>query len=284
MSQTNSLLTVRAHLAISRNNKHCYHMSPYRCDVTKTIFFFLLLMPVAIGPASAEDNYHWDMSVGLDYSVGKYGGSSDTDVLSVPFTARIQADRLRLEVTIPYLHVTGPGIVVGGPVIGGTGAASTRSGLGDTNLGAAWLLHKDEDAFPAIELAGTIKAPTAATNLGTGKPDYTAFTNIYHSITPSVMLFGTIGYQWLNNFRTYDLKDGVTATVGANFKLSSDTSVGLSSSYRQEYFSGLGEQLSLSPYALWNLSENWRVNGYGIIGFTSASPRIGGGFRLICFQ
>lgn len=260
-------------------------MSIVRGDyMTKTIFSLLLISAAAVGPASAEDNYHWDMSTGLDYSVGKYGGSSDTDVLSVPFNARLQADRLRLEVTIPYLHVTGPGIVVGGPVIGGNGAVSTRSGLGDINLGAAWLLHKDDHEFPAIELAGTVKAPTASTNLGTGKADYTALVNAYHSITPQVMLFGTIGYQWLNNFRTYELKDGVTAAVGVNFKPSSDTSIGLSGSYRQEYFTGLGEQLSLSPYALWNFSQNWRVSGYGIVGFTSASARIGGGFRLIYFQ
>lgn len=252
--------------------------------VSKSLIGCALLGLSLWTPALAADDVHWDAAVGLDYSAGKYGGSSDTDVLSVPFTGRIQADRLRLEVTIPYLHVTGPGVVVGGPVIGGTGAASTRSGLGDINLGAAWLVHKDDEEFPAIELAGTIKTPTASTNLGTGKADYTAFVNAYHSISPQVMLFGTIGYQWLNNFRTYDLKDGVTATVGVNFKPTGNTSIGLSGSYRQEYFAGLGEQLSLSPYALWNVTQNWRVSGYGIIGFSSASPRIGGGFRFIYFQ
>jgi len=243
-----------------------------------------LVSTFSIGQALADDNAHWDAAIGLDYSVGKYGGSSDTDVLSVPLNARVQLDKLRLEITIPYLHVTGPGVFVGGPVIGGSGGVTTRSGLGDINLGAAWLLHQDDKEFPAIELSGIVKTPTASTNLGTGKFDYTAVVNTYHTFTPQIMLFGTIGYQWLSDFRTYNLKDGVTASVGLNFKPSSDTSIGLSGAYRQEYFAGLGEQLSLSPYALWNFSKNWRVSGYGIVGFTSASPRIGGGFRLIYLE
>lgn len=252
------------------------------------------LAPLAVlllaTPASAQ-NWHfwqnanlqltnWQLATGFDYSAGRYGAASDTTVLSIPFTGRVQLGDLRLEATLPYLDVKGPGVFTGGIVVG-TGASSTRSGIGDLNLGAAWLLHKDTAEVPAIELEGIVKAPTAESGLGTGKFDYTAQVNLYHSFTPRLMLFGTLGYQWLNNFQTYTLEDGMLASGGVNYWASNDTSVGLSVSYRQEYYGGLGDVFSVSPYLLWDFDENWRISAYGIVGATDASPRYGGGLRLI---
>ena len=160
---------------------------------------------------------------------------------------------------------------------------TTRSGLGDVNAGAAWLLHADS-ALPAFEIAGNVKVPTASAGLGTGKFDYAALANVSHSISPEFMVFGSVGYQWLSNFGTTTLEDGVTASAGVNFKPSPDFSIGVAGNYRQEYFQGLGEQVSVSPYVLWNLSQNWRVTGYGTLGLTDASPRAGGGLRIIFAQ
>ena len=232
------------------------------------------------GAALAADGTVWQMSTGMDYSTGKYGAATDTTVYSIPLELRAQANRLRLDLSIPYLNVRGPGNFTGGVVVGGSNPVTSRSGIGDLNVGAAWLLNRDGD-FPAIEIGTTIKVPTAATNLGTGKPDYTAMANLYHSFTPAVMLFGTAGYQWLNNYRTYVLKDGVMASLGLNYKTSDTVSVGLSGSYRAEYYAGLGPQEALSPYLLFNFARNWRFTGYGNFGFSQASARIGGGIRLI---
>lgn len=224
----------------------------------------------------------WEVATGVDYSTGKYGQPTDTQVLSVPLNASVQLDRLRLEVTIPYLDVKGPGSYIGGVVIP-SGAPMTNSGLGDINLGAAWLIHRDDGSFPAIEVAGSLKLPTASAGLGTGKWDYSAAINFYHAFSPKFMLFGTVGYQWLSDFKTFNLENGVMASAGLNFKPSTDTSVGMTVNYRAQYFQGLGAQYSLSPYVLWNFSEHWRVTGYGMFGLSQASPRIGGGIRLALF-
>ena len=231
--------------------------------------------------AFADGSTTWQAATGFDYSVGKYGGQSDTTIWSIPLDLALQADRLRLQATLPYLDVRGPGTVAGGVVVGGNSPVTTRSGLGDLNVGAAYLLSRDSTTLPAIEIAGSIKVPTANSDLGTGKYDYTAQANLYHWLTGRVMVFGSVGYQWLSSFRTYTLKDGVLASAGVNFKATDDTSIGVSAAYRQEYYDSLGEQFSMSPYVLWDFNKNWRLSGYGVVGFTDASPRLGGGMRLI---
>lgn len=254
----------------------------------KYIAGLAVALAVISSAASAQDyinwsQVNWQADTGFDYSSGRYGAASDTTVLSVPLDLKAQFDRIRLEATIPYLREHGPGIVAGGVVVGSGTTSTTRTGIGDLNLGAAFLLNKDSPAFPAIELQGIVKVPTAGTGLGTGKYDYALQTNLYHWFTPRFMLFGSLGYQWLSSFSTFHLKDGVTATAGANYRASDDTSIGLTGAYHQEYFDGLGDATTLSPYVLWTFSDHWRLSGYGTVGFGNASPRYGFGMRLILF-
>jgi hypothetical protein len=227
----------------------------------------------------------WEALTGVDYFVGKYGAASDTTMTSVPLNVRVQMDRLRLEFAASYLDVKGPGVFAGGGiVVPGSSQVTRRSGFGDVNLGAAWLFNRGDQSSPSLELAGTVKLPTAGTGLGTKKFDYTAQVNIYQTISPSFTLLGSAGYQWLGDFGTIKLEDGLVATAGMNFKPAESTSVGAIISYRQEYFHGLGDQFSLSPYFVWNFSGTWRVSGYGLIGLTDASPRLGGGLRVGLYQ
>jgi hypothetical protein len=95
------------------------------------------------------------------------------------------------------------------------------------------------------------------------------------------MMFGSIGYQWLTSFDNYHLENGVLASAGLNFKATANTSIGLSASYRQEYFHNLGAQTAVSPYVLWDFASNWRLSTYALIGTSRASPDYGGGLRLI---
>jgi hypothetical protein len=235
-------------------------------------------------PLAANAANQWDLASGFDYYTGKYGAASDTDVWNVPLSLRDQIDKFRVELTVPYLHVHGPGVFAGGVIVSGNNAVTTRSGLGDVNLGAAWVLHQDDQSLPGIELAGSVKLPTASRALGTQKFDYNIQANLNHSISQSVMLFGSLGYQWLSDFRGFQLEDGVTATGGVNFRATDTTSVGVSANFRQAYYHTLDDQFSLTPYALWTFAPQWRLSGYGIIGFTNSSPDVGGGVRLIFFQ
>src|SRR6185295_8392493 len=117
----------------------------------------------------------WEVFAGADYSVGDYNAASDTTVISAPVTVRVQLDRVRLEASVPYLYVDGPGTFAGGGVIvPGNNNATSRSGLGDVNLGAAFLINRGGQSAPSFEIAGIVKVPTAGDGLGTKKFDYTA--------------------------------------------------------------------------------------------------------------
>jgi outer membrane putative beta-barrel porin/alpha-amylase len=240
-------------------------------------------------PALAQNFIQWPQDVswqvgsGLDYSEGKYGGTTKTTILAVPIDARVELDRFRFDATLPWENVSGPGILAGGVVVG-SGPAGSRSGLGDLDLTGAFTLTHDEGALPAIDIGGSIKFPTAKSDLGTGKFDYSIQGNVYHSFTPQLMLFGSVGYQWLTSTSTIALKDGVTASGGANYKLTDAVSIGLSANFRQEYFDSLGDQFTISPYLLWNLMPNWRVSAYATAGTGNASPEFGAGGRLIFYQ
>lgn len=234
-------------------------------------------------PFAAHAADQWDVASGFDYYTGKYGAASNTDVWSVPLVVRDQIGKFRIEANVPYLHVRGPGVFAGGVIVGGNTVA-TASGLGDVNLGAAWLLHEDDQSLPGIELAGGIKLPTASSSLGTQRFDYNIQANFNHSLSQRVMLFGSLGYQWLSDFRGFRLEDGVTATGGVNFRPSDTTSVGVSANFRQAYYRTLEDQFTLTPYALWTFAPHWRLSGYAIAGFTNSSPEVGGGVRLIFFQ
>ena len=221
----------------------------------------------------------WEAYLGADYSVGDYKASSDTTVVSAPLVVRVQLDRLRLEATVPYLYVDGPGSFAGGIVVPG-GSGASRSGLGDVNLGAAFLLNRGGASAPSFEVSGIVKVPTASSDLGTGEFDYTAQLNVYQPLSMQVLLFASAGYQVLGDYSIYELEDGIVAAGGLNYTASQTFSLGFGVNYRQEYYQGLGDYVSVSPYLQWNIGRMWRITGYGLVGLTEASPRFGAGLRL----
>jgi hypothetical protein len=242
----------------------------------------LLALACPVLPANGATS--WDLATGFDYSTGKYGGASNTSIVSIPFGARLQTDRMRFEFTIPYLRVHGPGSFASGVVVGGNNAITTQTGIGDATVGAAWILSHDGGFLPGIELYGTVKVPTAPSTLGTGKFDYSIAANLNHNISPRVMLFGSLGYQWLSDYRGINLENGVTGYGGMNYHSSDSTDIGFSANFRETYYSPLENQASLTPYVLWTFARHWRLSGYGLVGFTNSSPSVGGGARLIFFQ
>jgi len=217
----------------------------------------------------------------VDYSVGDYNAASDTTVISVPLNAKVQINRVRLEFTVPYLDVEGPGTLAGGGIIvPGNNTVTHRSGLGDVNLGVAWLINRGGQFAPSFELAGIVKVPTAGSGLGTEEFDYTAQLNIYQPLSPQTLIFASGGYQWLGDFGTFTLEDGVVVSAGINYKPTEAISLGFGVNYRQQYWQALGDYVSVSPYLQWNFGGMWRITGYGLVGLTEASPRFGGGLRL----
>src|SRR5215510_6681898 len=82
---------------------------------------------MAASPVALPQENRTTLSVGADYSTGKYGQSQSTDLLYVPVTAKHETGRWTFKLIVPYLHITGPGNVVGSPdnivILPGGGAA-----------------------------------------------------------------------------------------------------------------------------------------------------------------
>lgn len=249
----------------------------------------LLAVPAAAANAPSEATaaatpVDLEFSTGLDYSTGRYGLSPDTQVLDVPFGAKFQEGNLRLEASIPYLDIRGPGVSAGDIVVTSpNNRVSERSGVGDFVATGGWTLFSEDGPMPGIELAGTVKLPTAGTGLGTGKTDFTAQANLFHSIGPAMLLFGSVGYQWLGSPAGFPLLSGARVTAGVNFKPQDNVAFGALLDYREKYETGLSDYASLDPYVVWRFLPTLGMSAYGIIGTTNSAPGFGGGLRLIAY-
>jgi len=248
-------------------------------------------------PHTTSSSFDWRFSTGIDYVAGKYGAkcavslanltctTTGTTVFELPASAALQVGRFRLEGTVPYIDIEGPGKFAGNfglPVI--IAPASTepkhRSGLGDISIGAAYLIAREGTIFPAVEIAGVTKLPTAGSGLGTGKTDYGAQVNLYRTLAPGLTAYGSLGYQWIGDINTIQLHSGARATAGADFRFSS-LGVGAMVNFQQSAWQGANSYATLNPYVTWHFLGGVGLQLYTTIGMTHASPSHGWGLRLV---
>lgn len=232
------------------------------------------------------DTTEFELATGADYSIGSYGASSDTTVWSVPVEAKLRSGRFRISASLPWVSIKGPGKVVGGVVVFDPSSTTpvTNSGIGDLTIASGFLLNNESGAIPAFELGGSVKIPTASTQIGTGKTDYSVQLSAFKTVTPGTMLFGSVGYSWLGSPATYQLENGFTATAGLNVKPSPLTDLGASFSYREPVAAGLKSQEVIAPYLTHRFDKRFGITLYGMAGLNNASPRFGAGLRLSLFN
>jgi hypothetical protein len=247
-------------------------------------------------PHVSDQGFTWGISSGFDYTTGKYGAScalqsfsltcttTGTTVFDVPLTGMVQFDRVRLEATVPWVDIEGPGKfagVLGVPIIvaPANNEPKHRSGLGDITAGAAFIVSREDPFFPRLEIEGVVKLPTAADGLGTGKTDYGVQVNFFKTVLPGLTAFGSAGYQWIGDINTVELHSGIRGTAGAEFKVLA-LSVGGALEYRQRAWQGAPDYFAFTPYANWEIVSGIGVGIYGIFGMTRSTPSSGFGLRL----
>lgn len=240
-----------------------------------------LVITFACAGAWAVDG-QLSLSTGFDYSSGTYGGSTSTDILSVPVIGKYETGPWTYRLTVPYIEVTGPGNVV--PGVGrrnsrstaATGSTSTQSGLGDIIGAATYNLFAGSASEPMIDLTGKIKLGTADRNkgLGTGENDYSAQVDAYQTIG-RVTGFATLGYSILGSSAAIPLDNVFYVALGAGYKFDDRVSGGLILDLRQaaSYFSG--PRRELTGYVNYKLDRDWKVQGYLLQGFADGSPDFG---------
>ncbi|HEX5281322.1 MAG TPA: transporter [Micropepsaceae bacterium] len=245
--------------------------------------------------ASGEE-FSWGLSGGFDYATGKLGANcgvqnlsitctpSATTVFVVPVTGMVQVDRLRLEMTVPWVDIQGPGRfagVFGVPVViaPANNQPAHRSGIGDITVGAAFAVIREDDFLPRVEIEGVSKLPTAADGLGTGKTDYGAQVNLFKTFFPGLTTFGSLGYEWIGEINTVALHSGARATAGAEYRFLSVTAGGVFD-YRQNSWQGAPDYFAFDPYARLAIFPGISVGIYATLGMTRSTPSSGFGFRV----
>ena len=249
---------------------------------------------MVIPEASSYQGFDWGFSTGFDYVTNAKCNivsrsvsciSTDTSAFSVPSTVMAQFDRVRVQVTVPFVDLEGPGALSGAlgtkQIVGSpTGPVSRRYGLGDVSVGAAVILLRTGEILPRVEVGGIIKAPTGKNGLGTGKTDYGAQVSLYRPLWPGTSIFGSGGYQWVGDPNTVDLHKGARATAGF------DTNYGIIGGgalldYNQSLLAGLPNSFTVDPYVTLRVLGSVGLQVYTTIALTQQSPNHAVGFRIV---
>jgi hypothetical protein len=262
----------------------------------------LLIGAPAAHAATTPDSDQFSVSAGADYSSGKYGTDTTTDIWSVPVTAAYQSDRWTFKLTVPYINISGAGNVIpgvgkvknGNPHGRGNGhgnggttptpsttTSGSASGLGDITASAGYELFGSADRTFGLDLTGKVKFGTADENkgLGTGKNDYGLSLDTY-KVSGAWTAFGGVGWMKYGSSQYIKLKNGFNANIGADYKLSASDSIGAYYYYRERIADGGAPQSELTGYWNHKFNDNLRVQAYVLGGFANGSPDYGVGASL----
>jgi hypothetical protein len=232
-------------------------------------------VPTSTRPASVIK-----LGTGFDYSRGKYGFTQATEVLSVPLNLSLDQGRWAFKANVPFITIKGPASVVAGPTpVAAPGRPTTQyqSGLGDPTISATFHARPVPGEWN-IDLTGRMKIAAASESkgLGTGENDYYAQFDSYKSFgtfTP----FISAGYRFLGSSAAYQLKDGPYASVGGSVRLGSGTILGAAFDWRSKIIEGAPDGTDSIAFFATDLSPQWNLLGYVLVGFNEASPDFGVG-------
>lgn len=250
--------------------------------------------------AHADDNSTIKVGAGIDYTSGKYGTSTTTDITQVPVTFGYDVGDWSFKLDVPYIHVSGadnviPGI---GPVKNdnpksrgkkkgqvvppNTVTTGSASGLGDITAAATYEAYSNRDAQFGIDLTGKVKFGTADADkgLGTGQNDYSFSVDTYKGFG-AWTVFGDVNYNWLGSSQYIKLNDVFGANVGLSYKLDTQSSFGAYYDYREKASSTSFARNELTGYYAYKFAKGWKAQAYVTKGFTDGSPDWGAGATVV---
>lgn len=233
--------------------------------------------------SSLADKYKVTLMTSYNYSSGDYGQTEDTKITYVPVTAKVKRDRWTAKLTVPYIRIKGPGVVVGGEDTAVTGTAQpvgTESGLGDV---LASLSYKQPIGTQGTfgDITGKVKFPTADEdrNLGTGEFDYTLQLGVTQMIGDA-FLTGSAGRKFNGSSDRFDLDDVWKASAGAGYKFTPELTAGVNFDWREASTSTGDNYSHAIGFATYEITGNWEAQAYAGTGFTDASPDFSTGLQI----
>lgn len=231
-------------------------------------------------PALANDDSSISVTTGVDFSSGDYGTDSKTDILVVPFSVRYKTGNLRLSATLPWLRIEGSSAIVGdgsgGVVVDPNAPRTTRDGLGDVSLGAAYMIPEETLGF-GLDLSARVKLPTASESkgLGTGKADVSLGAEVsktFGAVTP----FASVGYRMPGDPTGVNLSNAWNASAGASITMGKTILIA-SYDYRESTSALSDDSHELFGAVSVPLNEQLNFTLYGTGGLSDGAPDYGVG-------
>lgn len=241
------------------------------------------LLAAALVSQSALADGNFTLKTGLDYTTGKYGTNTSTEITAIPFIGSYETGNWTLKASIPYVRITGSDNVVAG--VGAVRRTSTvtrtDSGLGDLTTSATYAFTLDPKSQTGVDVTAKIKFGTADSDrgLGTGENDYWILIDPYTKMG-NMTWFGGVGYGMLGSSDTLKLKDVVSANAGLSYKLDQQASIGAMLDYRSKSTDTGFSQRELTAFYSRKLSGGYKMQAYAVKGFSDGSPDWGGGVNV----
>lgn len=186
-----------------------------------------MLALLLAGPIAAQDGTR--IGIGMDASRGDYGGTLDTDIVSVPVSLQLRKGRWQFDASVPWLRVSGDRNVVPsfgalpglGTLVGGAAPGTERvttSGPGDLQLSARRALDTGGPLGIALSVRAKIATTDAERGLGTGANDYGVSADVHRKVG-GALLFAGIGHDWLGDSPRVTARTQQRANAGVSHDL-----------------------------------------------------------------
>lgn len=246
-------------------------------------------------------NDAWRLGLGVNFSTGDYDSlAGNTDVVSVPVSLRYRSGGFSIKVSVPYVHVNGPGSLLDTPQGGGSGEGSdddnegedddapvvagtpltptmqSRSGLGDVAITAAYSFALGGNFY--LDANSRVKLPTAsvAKRLGSGEVDYSAGLELGYDN-------GSLGYyisgrrRFIGNSPTTNRRDVWGLATGFSMAATPWLRLGGDYGWSQSTRATGGTISEVTGWASFRLSRAVRLQVYAATGLTAASANFSSG-------
>lgn len=228
-------------------------------------------------------------SAGIEYTTGDYGGGGDTDVFYVPLALGLNAGDWSIQASVPYLELSGPGIFLGEdlPLVRDRQtpvrqANDDASGFGDLSLRITKTSRLDKAGQWELDLTGRIKLATAdeENGLSTGETDFSASADLIRNAGAWSMFAGA-GYRMNGDPEGRDLNDIAFGSLGAVRYTQAGSSWGFAYDFSQAATNGVKDAHEISSWLSFGLSDDLRLQVYGLKGLSDGGPDYGGGARFV---
>ncbi len=244
--------------------------------------FLLMLLVSMLGSGNARAEGAVQLTMGTEYTSGKYGSQDKTEIWYVPIMAKYAVGPCLLKVTIPYLRISGPGNTTAHNIpLANKTTQRTASGPGDIIAGISYALYENTASGVMFDLTGNIKFATADKDqgLGTGENDYAILGDLSKQVGKWGIFTG-LGWKIMGSPPDLNLHDTWYGSTGLTYKIASQTTGGLVYDYRGEVVDGGAKVSEATVFVSQRISPNSKIQCYFVKGFSSASADMGGGVAL----